>query len=56
MDTFDKNLNQEISLPQRVAALARAIPGLRGLRLARELARIKYEAPKKMITRTPDSL
>jgi hypothetical protein len=56
MQTFEKNLNQEISLPGRVAALVRSIPGLRGLRLARELARIKYGAPKKMITQAREPL
>jgi hypothetical protein len=56
MQTFDKNLNLEISLLERVAALARSIPGLRGLKLARALARIKYGAPRKTIAGAPDSL
>ncbi len=51
MQTFDQNLNQEIPLHERVAELARSIPGPRGLKLARELARIKYR-----VGRAPDSL
>src|SRR5277367_1850258 len=36
MQSFDKNLGQEISLRERVALLAKSIPGPRGLKLARE--------------------
>jgi hypothetical protein len=47
MQTFDTNLNQEIPLRERVAELVRSIPGPRGLKLARELARIKFGAPTR---------
>ncbi len=47
MQSFDKNLNQESSLRERFAELARSIPGPRGLKLARELARIKHGAPAR---------
>lgn len=42
MQTLEKQLGEERPLHERAAGLARSIPGLRGLRLARELACIKF--------------
>jgi len=42
MNTIEGRLEQEASLGDRLSRLARSLPSLRGLRLARELARIKY--------------
>jgi len=44
MQTLEKQLGEERPLHERVARLAKSIPGLRGLRLARELACIKFGA------------
>ena len=42
LQTIEKQLGQQKSFHERAALLVKAIPGVRGLRLARELARIKY--------------
>jgi Uncharacterised nucleotidyltransferase len=42
MQTLEKQLGEERPLHERVARLAKSIPSLRGLRLARELACIKF--------------
>jgi len=42
MRTLEQQLGEERPLHERLTGLARCIPGLRGLRLARELACIKY--------------
>ena len=44
METLDTQLRETQPLLQRAAQLVRSIPGPRGLRLARELARVKYKA------------
>jgi len=44
MHTIEKQLGEERPWLQRVSLLAKSIPGLRGLKLARELARVKYGA------------
>jgi hypothetical protein len=42
MRTLDQQLDQEKPLLERAVLLAKSIPGPRGLRLARTLARVKY--------------
>ena len=42
MNTLELRLGQARPLPERATLLARSIPGLRGLRLARELALVKF--------------
>lgn len=44
MQTIEEQLGQQRPLHERAAQLAKSIPGVRGLKLARELARIKYGA------------
>jgi hypothetical protein len=46
MQTLDHSISEEQPLPRRFAQLLRSIPGMRGLRLARELARVKYRRPE----------
>lgn len=46
MRSIESELGREQTLRQRAGQLARSVPGLRGLRLARELARAKYDWPK----------
>ncbi len=48
METVEAQLGQQRPLYERAAGLAKSVPGLRTLKLARELARIKYG-----IRRTP---
>jgi hypothetical protein len=42
MQTMEVKMGENRPLHERAARLAKSIPGLRGLRLARELARIKF--------------
>jgi hypothetical protein len=42
MQTMEEKLGEDRTLHERAARLAKSIPGLRGLRLARELACIKF--------------
>lgn len=42
MQSIEKQLGETKPLQERAALLAKSVPGVRGLRLARELARIKY--------------
>jgi hypothetical protein len=44
MRNMEQRRGDEIPLPRRAAQLAQSIPGRRGLKLARELARVKYGA------------
>jgi hypothetical protein len=44
MKTLETQLGEEQRLHRRLSQLALSIPGLRGLRLVRELARAKYRA------------
>jgi Uncharacterised nucleotidyltransferase len=44
MQTMERQLGQTRPLRERFALLAKSLPGVRGLRLARELALIKYRA------------
>ncbi len=46
MKSMEKQVNEETPLPARALQLAKSIPGLRTLRLARELARVKYRESK----------
>ncbi len=46
MQSMEKQMNEETPLHERAVKLAKSIPGLRALRLARELARVKYRASK----------
>jgi Uncharacterised nucleotidyltransferase len=42
MQTLEENLGEQLPLHKRAALLVRSLPGLQGLKLARELARVKY--------------
>ncbi len=44
MKTMEQRIGDEIPLRRRAAQLAQSIPGRQGLKLARELARVKYGA------------
>lgn len=44
MQTMEKQVGEERPLYERVVVLAKSIPGRQGLKLARELARVKYGA------------
>ncbi len=44
MQTIEKQVGEERPLYERVVLLAKSIPGPQGLKLARELARVKYGA------------
>jgi len=44
MQTIEAQVGEEMPLYERVSLLASSIPGRQGLRLARELARVKYGA------------
>jgi len=46
MQSMEKQMNEEMPLHERALQLAKSIPGLRTLRLARELARVKYRESK----------
>jgi hypothetical protein len=47
MQTLDKHLTQEQPLRDRFAALARSVPNRKGLKLARELARVRYRTAQR---------
>jgi hypothetical protein len=44
MQTLEAQLGDEQPLHTRFTMLAKSIPGLQGMRLARELARVKYRS------------
>jgi hypothetical protein len=47
MQTIEQRTGEEMPLYARGAQLARSIPGIHGLRLARELARVKYGVSRR---------
>jgi hypothetical protein len=49
MQSMERKMSEETPLRERAVQLAKSIPGLRALRLARELARVKYSDSKSSV-------